>query len=246
MKKILAVVAAAAISSAAFAQISFGARGSLGVSILSISEDTEKDLGNAVASELAAAAEVASASYSVENSNRLTGGFSFWGNYSLPSLPALGFQAELGMLFGNGTEITVESKVTGASMEITENLSYTTLEFPLLVTYTLNKGGFFEFIPQAGFYLSFPIGKAKEDIDASATVAGSKVYDESESDDSAIDSHVLVGCLFGADFALNFNRTSALMFNARYIFDFNKLKIEDEEVARRSAFLMSIGYRHTL
>lgn len=98
------------------------------------------------------------------------GGFAFWGNYSFPSIPALGIQGELGFLFNNGTETTKDK----------------------------------------------------------------------------IDSSVIVGMAIGTDFAFNFSKTSALMLNMRYMYDFNELKVDGDEVARRSAFLFSAGYRYTL
>jgi len=36
------------------------------------------------------------------------------------------------------------------------------------------------------------------------------------------------------------------MLNLRYLFDFNMLKSDDEEIARRTVFLFSAGYRFTL
>lgn len=173
------------------------------------------------------------------------GGFAFWGNYSFPSIPALGIQGELGFLFNNGTEITAESKTTGASIKVTDKLSYTTLELPILVTYTVNKGGFFEFIPHGGFYLSFPIGKCKQEIDTEVKAFGSSGKD-SETTKDKIDSSVIVGMAIGTDFAFNFSKTSALMLNMRYMYDFNELKVDGDEIARRSAFLFSAGYRYTL
>ena len=245
MKKIItAVIMGTMFTLSSFAELALGVRGSVGASIMSISESEERGLGTMFASIVSEADGNQPATYSVENTASATGGFSFFANYSFPSIPALGIQGELGLLFGNGTEITVESKTSNITADATIAASYTTLEIPFLVTYTFNKGNFFEFIPQAGLYLSVPVGKLKYDTEMSMKVSGTKISDD-DSDEGKIDN-VTFGTCLGADFALNFSEKSAMLFNLRYLFDFNELQSEDEDFARRTAFLFGIAYRHTL
>ena len=247
MKKLITTLAVGALllssSFAQLSQMSFGVRGSLGVSDMTIADDIKRGLGNSVASELSSITGNP-ASYSVDNKTILCGGFALWANYSLPSLPALGLQAELGFLFNNGTELTVESKSNYGTgkLELKDKVTYTTMELPFLVTYTVNKGGFFEFIPQAGFYLSFPIGKLKNEVDM--TTSGTLTGSASETEKDKIDNAFIFGTAFGADFAFNFNKTSALLLNARYMIDLGELK-SDGDIGTRKVFLMSAGYRYT-
>lgn len=247
MKKIFSAFLVGAISVCSlFAEHSFGIRGSLGVSNLLLSDSQKTELGEDLAAAVGEAIGTPWASYSVSNDAAVGGGFAFWGNYSLPSNPAFGIQGELGFLFGNGTTIKCNSGAMGFEVDGDVEFSFTTMELPVLLTYTVNKGGFFEFIPQGGLYLSIPMGKAKMETTAKGYYLGRLLSEEEETEKVKINSSVLVGTALGADFALNFSEKSALLFNLRYMIDFNKLKIDGDEVARRSMFLMSAGYRHTI
>lgn len=247
MKKLITtLVVGALLLSSSFAQLSqmsFGVRGSLGVSDMTIADDIKHRLGNSVTSELSSLTGDP-ASYSVDNKTILCGGFALWGNYSFEKIPALGLQTELGFLFNNGTKLTIESKSSGLEMKVRDKITYTTMELPFLVTYTVNKGGFFEFIPQAGFYLSFPIGKLKQKIDVTGKPIGYTGSDSKTQEDK-IDNACIFGTTFGADFAFNFNKTSALLLNARYMIDLGELKSDGDKVGTRKVFLMSAGYRYT-
>ena len=245
MKKLITTLAVGALLlSSTFAQLSqmsFGVRGSLGVSDMTIADETKKGLGNELNAIMIAKGFPYSSS-DVDNKPIVGGGFALWGNYSFEKIPALGLQAELGFLFNNGTELTAETKSGTAKIEVKDKATYTTMELPFLVTYTVNKGGFFEFIPQAGFYLSFPIGKLKQDMDMKAS--GSLTGSVSETSKDKIDNAFIFGTAFGADFAFNFNKTSALLLNARYMIDLGELK-SDGDIGTRNVFLMSAGYRYT-
>ena len=245
---LLASAAVAQVSQDVLKQMSFGIRASFGASMLNITESSKRELGNDMSSAVSELTG-APASYSVENEAVGVGEFALWGNYSFPEIPALGIQGEIGFL-NNGTEISGESKSyvfgTGTvSAEFKDKISYTTMELPVLVTYTVNKDGFFEFIPHGGLYLSFPLGKCKEEYDLTIKAAG-KTFKTDGEEKHKINNFALIGMAIGADFALNFTKTSALIFNTRYMADFNKLKIDGDEVARRSVFLLSIGYRYTV
>ena len=258
MKKIVSLVAVGILiastavaqeSEALFDQKSFGVRGSLGASILSISEKEERELGS-ILSLVATRLSGTTASYSVDNDAAGTGGLAFWCNRNFTNFPALGIQGEIGFLFNNGTEINAESKTYDSeagvvTLEMKGKISYTTMEVPILLTYTVNKGGFFELIPHGGFYLSFPLGKCKEDFEITAKGAGKTIplYDEGTKD--TITNSVLFGMAIGADLAINFSKTSALVFNTRYMHDFTELEVDNDEVACRSVFLLSAGYRYT-
>lgn len=247
MKKLITTLAVGALllssSFAQLSQMSFGVRGSLGVSDMTIADETKKGLGNELNAIMIAKGFPYSSS-DVDNKPIVGGGFALWGNYSFEKIPALGLQAELGFLFNNGTELTAETKSGTAKIEIKDKATYTTMELPFLVTYTVNKGGFFEFIPQAGFYLSFPIGKLKQDMDMTIK-NGNRAASGSESSKDKIDNACIFGTAFGADFAFKFNKTSALLLNARYMIDLGELKSDGDKVGTRKVFLMSAGYRYT-
>lgn len=248
MKKLITTLAVGALllssSFAQLSQMSFGVRGSLGVSDMTIADETKKRLGNELNAIMIAKGFPYSSS-DVDNKTILCGGFALWGNYSFEKIPALGLQTELGFLFNNGTELTAETKSGTAKIEVKDKATYTTMELPFLVTYTVNKGGFFEFIPQAGFYLSFPIGKIKQEIDVTAKYNGNTLASKSGSSKDKIDNACIFGTAFGADFAFNFNKTSALLLNARYMIDLGELKSDGDKVGTRKVFLMSAGYRYT-
>ncbi len=246
MKKIIATaLLGLMIASNAIAEVAFGVRGSLGPSILKLDENLETKLGNLIADEISSITKQ-STSCSISNDSILTSGFSIFLNYNFPS-STFGLQFEMGFLFNNGTKISCDSKSSGITANFSDKLSYTTLELPIIFTRTINKGGFFEFIPQAGFYLSIPITKCTQDMDFKATNKNNGLSaSKSTSTNSNIDNGCIIGTLFGADFVFNFSKSSALMLNLRYLYDFNKLKIDGDDVARRTVFLFSAGYRYTI
>lgn len=230
-KFVIVLILGALFGSGSFAQLSnmsFGVRGSIGNSNLALEDETKRELGSEFSY------------YSINNEAIGTGGFAFWGNYSFPSLPALGIQAELGFLFNNGTKLSVQGLSDSIYVKMEDKVTYTTMELPFLVTYTVNQGGFFEFIPQAGFYLSFPIGKIQQKLNAS--VAG---YSLSETSKDKIDTVCIFGMALGMDFAFNFTKNHALVPNLRYMLDLGKIE-SDGDIGTRSLFLCSLGYRYTV
>ncbi len=245
MKKLITtLVVGALLLSSSFAQLSFGVRGSLGVSDMTIADETKKKLGNEL-NAIMIAKGFPYSSTDVDNKTILCGGFALWGNYSFEKIPALGLQTELGFLFNNGTELTVETKSGTTKIEAKDKVTYTTMELPFLVTFTVNKGGFFEFTPQAGIYLSFPISKIKQEIDAKGKLNGVTVIENSSERSDDLDNAFIFGTAFGADFAFNFSKKSALVLNARYMIDLGELKSDGDKVGTRKVFLMSAGYRYT-
>lgn len=245
MKKIITSLAILVlITTSSFAEHSFGVKGSFGASIMQLTNSQKSELGNS-ASEVMSSLTEAQSSWKVDNDTILNGGFSVWANYSIPSFPALGIQPELGFLFNNGTEILVEAESSGYKYKISDKVSFSTMEIPVLLTYTARKGSFLEVIPQAGLYISFPLGKCSQDVDY--TISGNGRYVKgSDSGEDKIDSKVLFGMLGGTDFAFNFSEKSAFMINIRGMYDFNKIKIDGDEVARRTILLMSAGYRYKI
>ena len=67
----------------------------------------------------------------------------------------------------------------------------------------------------------------------------------SETSKDKIDNAAIFGTAFGADFAFNFTKTSALLLNARYMIDLGTLKSDGDEIGNRSVLLFSAGYRYT-
>ena len=246
MKKIIAAVGLVILlASNAIAEGAFGIRGSIGASFMSLDSKYESNMGDYYSSLLSTATGVSPASWTMGSEAAFMGGFGLFGNFSIPTCPELGVQCELNFLFNKGS-FTVESKVSGAALEGNYEGSYTTMELPLLLTYTVNKGGFFEFVPQLGGYLSIPIGKCEEEVDARLKVNGVTSTNSKETQKERITSSVIFGAAVGADFALNLSETSALLLNVRYMHDFNKLELSDVAVARRSVLLFSAGYRYTI
>ena len=245
MKQILCVfVATTALLSAGIAENAIGIRGTLAINRNALKDSVKQELADELADVMSAATE-SNATASVDDEVKLGGGFAIFGNFSFSALPALGVQCELGLLFNNGITFTGTSSSNGYKLEADMDCSFSTLEFPILLTYTVNKGGFFEFVPEAGLYLAFPITKFEMDMGMKLKY-NNLSYSDSDSSKSKIDTKCFVGMVLGVGFALNFTSTSAIIIDTRYMFDFNKLEVDGDEIGARRVFLLSAGYRYTL
>ncbi len=224
-------------------QMTFGIRGSIGTSHLLFSDD-DKDKFGRIWSEAIRRTTSYSTSYNTEDDFLFNYGFSIYTNYNFQSKPNLGLQTELGFLFNNGAELTCRATNSNQQFKLSEKYSYTSLEIPVLLTYTFNKGGFIEVIPQGGFYLSFPFGKCSCETNIHERWG---TTDFSNEEKYEIKNFCMLGFATGCDVAMNFTEISALVLNLRYMFDFNKTEIEEiGELAQRSVFLFSAGYRYTV
>ena len=240
MKKIIGLLVGIVLcASSSFAEISFGIRGGAGISMLDLSDDFEDSLKASLAST--------GLPWNLTNDNVASGGFSIFGRYNFEKVPGLGLQFEFGMLFNNGTEITIDGSYNGVSYKITDKVSYTSVELPFLVTYTVNKGGFFEFTPQLGLYLSIPVGGWKNEMDYEVKYAGKTLASGSSDSDGKMNG-VNVGFAGGVEFAFNFTDKSAAVLNIRYIHDFTQTKDDESDIDcfQRKSVLFSAGYRHTI
>ena len=245
MKKLIAAsVLGLLLASSSFAEFALGVRGSLGISNAAIADDSKDALATSLAKTLINAG-APYASSSIDNKAILCGGFALYGSYNFDGLPFLGLQTEVGFLFNNGTKITGETQSGSVKAEVEDTITYSTLEVPFFITFTVNKGGFFEFTPQAGLYLSFPISKIKQSLDTKVSVAGNTLVDRSNSREDSLDNAFILGTAFGADFAFNFSKNSALVLNARYMYDLGELKVDGDKLGTRKVFLFSAGYRYT-
>lgn len=207
MKKLLAVVAAGVVLvSALSAQITVGGKGTLA---LNVGTSVEKAMFVGM---------------DVDTGLLVGGGGSLFVRYNLPSLPALGFQADVGIMANNG--FSAEGSETGYSFSTKG--TYTSLELPVLVTYDLAAGPV-TITLLAGPNLSFPLGKAKFDM------AGMDI-------DFDIDSKVLFGLTAGAAVAYPLG-PGAIVGDLRYTTDFNKVKVEGQEAMTRRALTFSAGYQ---
>ena len=219
-------------------------RGSLGFCKVDLDAAMEAKAGTTLSNALSSNTG-AIATSSIANERILAGGPTFFANLNFTEVPALGIQAEFGVLFNNGTKLCGDAQSSGYTIDSTIKMSYTTIELPILLTYTVNKGNFLEFMPQAGFYASFPVGKCNSDVDM--TIAYKSVKKDFSNDGTdTIDNSCIFGLALGSEASLNFSKTSALLFNFRWLYDFNKLKLSGDEVGRRTVFLLSAGYKHTI
>lgn len=210
MKKLLAVVAAGVVLvSALSAQITVGGKGTLA---LNVGTSVEKAMFGGM---------------DVDTGLLVGGGGSLFVRYNLPSLPALGFQADVGIMANNG--FSAEGSETGYSFSAKG--TYTSLELPVLVTYDLAAGPV-TITLLAGPNLSFPLGKAK--VEQSVPSDATEKWD--------IDSKVLFGLTAGAAVAYPLG-PGAIVGDLRYTTDFNKVKVEGQEAMTRRALTFSAGYQ---
>lgn len=210
MKKLLAVVAAGVVLvSALSAQITVGGKGTLA---LNVGTSVEKAMFGGM---------------DVDTGLLVGGGGSLFVRYNLPSLPALGFQADVGIMANNG--FSAEGSETGYSLSAKG--TYTSLELPVLVTYDLAAGPV-TITLLAGPNLSFPLGKAK--VEQSVPSDATEKWD--------IDSKVLFGLTAGAAVAYPLG-PGAIVGDLRYTTDFNKVKVEGQEAMTRRALTFSAGYQ---
>lgn len=215
MKKLLAVVAAGVVLvSALSAQITVGGKGTLA---LNVGTSVEKAMFGGM---------------DVDTGLLVGGGGSLFVRYNLPSLPALGFQADVGIMANNG--FSAEGSETGYSFSTKG--TYTSLELPVLVTYDLAAGPV-TITLLAGPNLSFPLGKAKVEQSFSSDYGS---YDATDKWD--IDSKVLFGLTAGAAVAYPLG-PGAIVGDLRYTTDFNKVKVEGQEAMTRRALTFSAGYQ---
>lgn len=227
-------------------QMTFGIRGAIGSSYLAFSDEDKENLGKTLA-ETMRKNTGSQTGYYIDDDSVFAGGFFLFCNYAFPKNQNFGIQTELGLLFNNGAELICKTRSSKFYLKENINLSYNSLELPVLLTYTFNKDKFVEFIPHAGLYLSFPLGKCSGTIDATGS-DGSYDYSGKVSieEEYKIDNSCMIGFATGCDVAMNFTKISALILNLRYMIDFNELQIEEDEIGRRSVFLFSAGYRYTV
>lgn len=214
MKKLLAVVAAGVVLvSALSAQITVGGKGTLA---LNVGTSVEKAMFGGM---------------DVDTGLLVGGGGSLFVRYNLPSLPALGFQADVGIMANNGFSAEVSGTLGGMKYSFSAKGTYTSLELPVLVTYDLAAGPV-TITLLAGPNLSFPLGKAK--VEQSVPSDATEKWD--------IDSKVLFGLTAGAAVAYPLG-PGAIVGDLRYTTDFNKVKVEGQEAMTRRALTFSAGYQ---
>lgn len=166
------------------------------------------------------------------------GGAGIFATISLPDLENLSIQPEINLMFNNGfkysekdsTYIRGTGIMTKSSSENT--VSYTSLEIPILAVYTF-KIDDFDINPLAGPNFSFPVGKAKYATDISDDATGD------------VDSHFILGILFGADAVWNIDNNNGVVGGLRYLIDLTRFSSDDQKIGFRRQLQMNLGYRYS-
>lgn len=180
---------------------------------------------------------------SVKEKTNVGGGGEIFARVNFLELPVgkLGAQAGLGIIANNGR--TVEASAGSQKGKI--KYSYTSLDIPLMVTYEIPVW-LLKIIPMAGLNFSIPLGKGKaktyDDLKGYFNGEGSVEFD--------IKSRFIPGLVFGAGATFDLG-PGAILFDARYLIDFGKFKVdaskiggasEDEALSRKSLDF-SLGYQ---
>ena len=231
MKKIIAVLAAMAVTSiSAFAlDITVGARGNffwgLGTTLAGESKEW-------YATEEAAAKALG---HTWKEAGNLGGGFAVYGNFGLLNLGvgSLGVQPEVGMIFNNGWNLKDNDAVT--------NKTYTSIEIPVLVTFTYPIADAFSIGGGIGPYISIPLGYDQLGND------GFKMSDAGDIKTNFMN--------FGLAFDVNAGYKVGpgdIVLDVRYMLDFTTLHytlkqsgttIIDEDTLIRRGLLIGLGYQ---
>lgn len=179
---------------------------------------------------------------SFKEKTNVGGGGEIFARVNFLELPVgkLGAQAGLGIIANNGRGFSIsESGLSGKS-----RASYTSLDIPLMVTYEIPVW-LLKIIPMAGLNFSIPVGKAKvkyfDDM---------KTYIGEDSQEFDIKSRFIPGLVFGASATFDLG-PGAILFDARYLIDFGKFKVDaskdggasDVEALSRKSLDFSLGYQ---
>ena len=244
MKQLVIIAIFVTIINVSFAENAFGVRGIGGINLGKVEADILADMSDSLGTSLNEAFEV-NTSHSTESDISINGGFSVFMHHSFPTVPALGIQGELTVLFHNGAEIT--GYASGGDYKVVEIIraSFSTLEIPLLLTYTFCKGKTFEIMPEIGLNLAFPMSNFETENDIKISYKN-QAYSDSNVGIGEIDTKCLFGLVVGVSGAYVVTDTTALVFDVRYQVDFNRLVIEDEDFMRRHIVLISTGIRYTM
>ena len=244
MKKIIAVAAALAVSSlSAFAlDITVGARGNFNMGLGTSPEGVMKDLVEYQKENFESVG-------TFKEGGNLGGGFGVYANFGLVELGggSLGVQPELNMNFNNGYNFKGEASELGLETKMGYDLYDTTLDIPVLVTFTypvldaLSIGG------GIGPYLSIPFGADGKMTDYYAY--GGTVYTDDESklsDDDKITADMNFGLAFDVNGAYKVGPGS-IVLDVRYMLDFTPTKYniddESEKVFTRRMLTIGAGYQ---
>ena len=231
MKKIIAVLAAMAVTSiSAFAlDITVGARGDFFWGLGTTLAGDSKDYYDA-AEEAAKAA-----GHSWKTGGNLGGGFAVYGNFGFLNLGGgtLGVQPEVGMIFNNGWNLKDNDDVT--------NKTYTSIEIPVLVTFTYPIADAFSIGGGIGPYISIPLNYDQLGND------GFKMSDYGDIKTNFMN--------FGLAFDVNAGYKVGpgdIVLDVRYMLDFTNLHytltqsgvtIIDEDTLVRRGLLIGLGYQ---
>ena len=243
MKKIIAVMAALAVSSlSAFAlDITAGARGNFNMGLgTSLEGDTKSGMESYRASVKAAGADW-------KDGGNLGGGFAVYANIGLLELGggSLGVQPEVGMNFNNGWNYKL--KMTSyADDEVT--MKDNTIDIPVLVTYTFPVMDALSIGGGIGPYLSIPMGV---DMIMKDNMSGDV---DRQSDDTDLKASMNFGLAFDVNGAYKVGPGS-IVLDVRYMLDLTPTKVtskdkdtgityaDNQELVTRRALTIGLGYQ---
>ena len=136
----------------------------------------------------------------------------------------LGAQAEIRFA---SNAITGEFSVGETTSKKEYTFKYVSIDLPVFATYSIALGDFI-LMPEAGFYLSIPVGKMK--------IPGAF------GDDQTIDTPVTLGLLLGIGGSYPVGPGS-IVADLRFINDLPSIKVDSEKFMTRRGLLLSAGYK---
>lgn len=233
MKKIIVLALTTLITvSMIYAQTTVGVKGTFGMNFGS--ELTDESNDSFLDSIVALLGEK-----SFTNVFMVNGGGSIYGRYNIPAFPALGVQLELGLTINNGAGIKTE--ILG--YEYSYTISYTSLDFPLLVTYNIPISSVL-ITPMVGMNFSIPVGTpttttTTDDRTSTGKMDGYKV------------TGFIPGFIAGIEVGIPAG-TNAITLGLSYVNDFTPVHANIEnleaktDLVTRSNLNISLGYTFKL
>lgn len=240
MKKIIAAVAVLAISSlTAFAlDITVGARGNLNLGFGTCLVEDYKESAQTLK-------DMASGGGTWDEGGNTGGGFGLYANFGLLELGggSLGIQPEIIMNFNNGYNYMIQIGTT----KLERSFYKTTIDIPLLVTFTYPVMDTFSVGGGIGPYFSIPVM-----IDSQRKITSSPTT--KESDDYTMKSGMNFGLAFDVNGAYKVG-PGDIVLDLRYMLDFNPttvtridkstgITVEDNDnLFKRGIFTIGLGYQ---
>ncbi len=213
MKKIIAVgiVALMAMAFAAAQQTTGIALGVRGIFSVSAGTTYEKDFRSLWKTTITQAYGSSAYVGDVSSKSRGGGGFTFFAKYPLGK--RLGAQVEVGYVYNvTGFKFEFSKNYDGSAYHVKKDISYSTFNVPLLLTFDIIQTSHFLLTPAVGLQVAFPIGKTGDWAEL------------------PINTRVLVGAVVGASMTIKFGQKVGMVIDGRYNIGFNALKADGVKI----------------